>query len=389
MEHRDEPVDRMERMERLLEGLLGVMNQQVHNQPPPPPEVVIAQPVAEMSIKDFQKMKPPIFEGGIDPLKADNWILGMEKIFAVAQAQCPEMHKVVLATYNFEGEAYRWWLTQQEREPNMTWIRFKEVFYEKYFPETLKDAKVNEFINWKQDPTMSVSEYDRIFTDLSRFAPHMVDTDARRARRFEAGLKDGLREPIKLLRLHTYADILNVALLSEEDRAKSKAKAEGQKRQTTFVPARNQGVGGSFKRQNTGTSGWSQGGSSSSNNGGSRPCPKCGRAHRGQCYRDTGACFRCGQIGHLMKDCPAMTKPNVRTPTITTSSAQSSSTKPDTGKKQGKDDPRLKARALGKAVGHRVPSLGGWLADLELSYAYRYGLRLYRYALAFLGGREL
>lgn len=92
MEHRDEleaaqppPVDRMERVERLMEGLLGVMNQQAQaqNQPPPPP-VVIGQPMAEMSIKDFQKMKPPIFERGFDPLKADNWVLGMEKIFAVA-----------------------------------------------------------------------------------------------------------------------------------------------------------------------------------------------------------------------------------------------------------------------------------------------------------------
>ncbi|KAF7151815.1 hypothetical protein RHSIM_Rhsim02G0147300 [Rhododendron simsii] len=254
MEHRDEPVDRMERMEWLLEGVLGVMNRQLHNQSLPPPAVVIAQPMEEMSIKDFQKMKPPIFEGGIDPLKANNWILGMEKIFAVAQAQCSEMHKVVLATYNFEGEAYRWWLTQREREPNMTWTRFKEVFYEKYFVQTLKDAKVNEFINWKQGPTMSVSEYDRIFMDLSRFATHMVNTDAHRARRFEEALKDGLRDPIKLHRLQTHADILNVALLSEEVQAKSKAKAEGQKRQTTFVPTRNQGVGGSFKRQNTGTS---------------------------------------------------------------------------------------------------------------------------------------
>ncbi|KAG5544432.1 hypothetical protein RHGRI_017004 [Rhododendron griersonianum] len=105
---------------------------------------------------------------------------------------------------------------------------------------------------------MLVSEYDRIFTDLSRFAPHMVDTDAHKAKRFEEGLKDGLHEPIKLLRLQTHADILNVALLSEEDQAKSKAMEEGQKRQTTFVPARNQGGGGSFKRQNTGTSGWSQ-----------------------------------------------------------------------------------------------------------------------------------
>ncbi|KAF7153467.1 hypothetical protein RHSIM_Rhsim01G0139800 [Rhododendron simsii] len=77
-------------------------------------------------------------------------------------------------------------------------------------------------------------------------------------------------------------------------------------------------------------------GGSSSKSSGFWPCPKCGRMHRAQCYKDTSACFKYGQIGHLMKDCPAMTKPNVRTPTATTSSAQSSGTKPDMGKKQGK-----------------------------------------------------
>lgn len=55
------PADRMKRVERILEGLLGVMNQP----PPPPPAVIIGQPMAEMNIKDFQKMKPPTFEGGV------------------------------------------------------------------------------------------------------------------------------------------------------------------------------------------------------------------------------------------------------------------------------------------------------------------------------------
>ena len=39
----------------------------------------------------------------------------------------------------------------------------------------------------------------------------------------------------------------------------------------------------------------------------SRPtsvCERCGKSYPGQCYRDTGACFGCGQKGHLVKDCP-------------------------------------------------------------------------------------
>ncbi|KAF7127442.1 hypothetical protein RHSIM_Rhsim11G0091100 [Rhododendron simsii] len=184
------PPDRLERMERILEGLLGVMAQQ--NQPRP---VVMGEParVEPISIKDFQKMKPPTFEGGIDGLKAYNWV---------------------------QGEVHRWWLQQRKREQNMNWVRFKEVFYEKYFPQTLKDNKCTGFINLKQGDNMTVSEYDKAFTDLSQFAPHMISTENLKARRFEEGLKDGLRKPIKMLRLPTYTDVLNVALMSETDNKK-------------------------------------------------------------------------------------------------------------------------------------------------------------------------
>ncbi|KAH7847768.1 hypothetical protein Vadar_030052 [Vaccinium darrowii] len=133
---------------RYLRVCWVVMNQQAQNQPPPPP--VMGVPIAPeppraelISIKDFQKMKPPVFGGGIDPSRADDWELSMEKIFAVmTPAQCPETHKVVLATYNFEGEAHRWWLQQREREANMTWGRFLEVFHEKYYLQTIRIARL-------------------------------------------------------------------------------------------------------------------------------------------------------------------------------------------------------------------------------------------------------
>nr|GFA96631.1 hypothetical protein [Tanacetum cinerariifolium] len=32
-------------------------------------------------------------------------------------------------------------------------------------------------------------------------------------------------------------------------------------------------------------------------------CTTCGRRHPGECRRATGTCFKCGQAGHLQKDC--------------------------------------------------------------------------------------
>nr|GFD20040.1 hypothetical protein [Tanacetum cinerariifolium] len=32
-------------------------------------------------------------------------------------------------------------------------------------------------------------------------------------------------------------------------------------------------------------------------------CTTCGRRHIGECHRAAGTCFKCGQAGHLQKDC--------------------------------------------------------------------------------------
>ncbi|XP_028116451.1 uncharacterized protein LOC114314186 [Camellia sinensis] len=46
-------------------------------------------------------------------------------------------------------------------------------------------------------------------------------------------------------------------------------------------------------------------------------CKECGKQHWGICRRLSGACFRCGQRGHLVKSCPR-THPNNTRPNAST-----------------------------------------------------------------------
>ncbi|XP_057734047.1 uncharacterized protein LOC130949305 [Arachis stenosperma] len=81
----------------------------------------------------------------------------------------PERPYVEFATYMLEGEAEHWWhgvqrLLRQVVE-EIDWDTFKEEFYKKYFPRTVRDAKEMELMQLTQG-NMSVAEYTRKFEDL-------------------------------------------------------------------------------------------------------------------------------------------------------------------------------------------------------------------------------
>ncbi|XP_028117077.1 uncharacterized protein LOC114314789 [Camellia sinensis] len=157
-------------------------------------------------------MKPLTFLGGIEPLKAETWLLEMEKLFEVFP--CFEIQKVLLATYTLKDETRRWWLLIRNSNGNMTWAQFNSIFYDKYFPQCFRDWKVSEFQELKQG-RMSVSEYEAEFTELAQFAPHMVDIDYKKARKFEGGLDLEVFDRVGVLKLPTYVKVLDRAIMTK------------------------------------------------------------------------------------------------------------------------------------------------------------------------------
>ena len=73
----------------------------------PPRRELIPEPTAMEMICQFNKLKPPKFEGGTDPMAYEEWLRRMENLFEIME--CPEGFKVHLAIYQFEKEAEFWW----------------------------------------------------------------------------------------------------------------------------------------------------------------------------------------------------------------------------------------------------------------------------------------
>ena len=94
---------------------------------------------------------------------------------------------------------WNWAKTSRDLEA-MTWAKFQELFMGKYFLDTARHAKAQEFLELKQG-TMTVIEYVARFMELARFADDYVATNLAKVRRFENGMRLSIRGKIVGLRL--------------------------------------------------------------------------------------------------------------------------------------------------------------------------------------------
>jgi len=68
----------------------------------PPRGAPASEPTALDMICQLNKLKPPKFQGGVNPLRYEEWIRRLENLFEIME--CPDRFKVALAMYQFEGE---------------------------------------------------------------------------------------------------------------------------------------------------------------------------------------------------------------------------------------------------------------------------------------------
>ena len=148
---------------------------------------------------------------------ADHWFMHIEKVLEAIKITS-DATRIRLATFQLEGEAQVWWKwarTSRDLEV-MTWAKFQELFMGKYFPDTARHAKAQEFLELKQG-VMTVMDYVARFTKLARFADDYVATDKAKVRRFENGLKLSTRARIVGLRLQVMDSMVGTTLTIERE----------------------------------------------------------------------------------------------------------------------------------------------------------------------------
>ncbi|KAL8109343.1 hypothetical protein AgCh_025440 [Apium graveolens] len=112
-------------------------------------------------------------------------------------------------------------------------------------------AEVKDEKKAQQEDT-SVAEYEVKFSELSRFVPEYVNMEAKKAKRFQQGLRSWIRSQVALLEIKNYSALVQKAMIVEGER-------EAVKRENEECP-----------------------------NGAKKP---------------DLACFKCGKVGHMARNC--------------------------------------------------------------------------------------
>ncbi|XP_040996074.1 uncharacterized protein LOC121242247 [Juglans microcarpa x Juglans regia] len=172
------------------------------------------------TLEQFSRQHPPTFDGRSNAMDADSWIERLEQIFEALF--CTDDQKVIYAAYNLIDLANNWWKSTRTLLQNelgegvpITWERFKEVFLDRFFPQSLRESRARQFIDLTQG-TMTVEQVTTKFTELSHYANYLIPDEEKKAKKFERGLDWRIRDRVRALKIIIFSELVNRATIVEE-----------------------------------------------------------------------------------------------------------------------------------------------------------------------------
>ncbi|GJS31965.1 putative reverse transcriptase domain-containing protein [Tanacetum coccineum] len=170
--------------------------------------------------------------------------------------------------YKFEGDALAWWKAYKQAKggdawvPTLTWAAFKELFFLQFFPRAEQERLKREYHSIRQRASKNSTDLRMLLKD-----------------------RGCCKQPCKSFR-ETKDDYDRS---ERSDKRNSGAGTPSSYRMLSHMrDQRNRGS----QQSRVPSEGYTH-----------PVCNTCGRRHPGECRRAAGTCFKCGQAGHLQRDC--------------------------------------------------------------------------------------
>ena len=110
---------------------------------------------------------------------------------------------------------------RRQEGQSCTWGAILIEFRKKFIPAVIREKREEKFMNLKQR-NLTVAEDEEKFTQLSKYAPEMVNTENKLKRHFQQGLTVKIQDALVTANVETYTTVVKMAQRIENSKAKEK-----------------------------------------------------------------------------------------------------------------------------------------------------------------------